>query len=416
LDDDSKPATGLRAGIEGDGGNLMNVALVIERVETWRGGAETSTIQFANHLAQQGCTVTVLTMTNVPSTPAMTIVPIPAGPGFRPSRSGLFARRVAAYVQEQNFDIVHSITPCLAADVYQPRGGTVPEILARNLAMRPSVARRGLKWLGQRLDLKYRVVGNLERRLLRRRPPPWVIAISQYVADQLKQHYDFDSSRVRVIFNGVDPDLSPSEERQAHRVEVRRQFGLADNDLVLLAVAHNFKLKGVDAIVQALAHPRTRKLGNVYAVIVGRGNPSPFVRLASRLGVADRVLFAGPSQRVNAFFHAADVLVHPTYYDPCSRVVLEAMTAGLPVITTRFNGAAERITDGREGYVIASPTDTESLADRICRLADSDHRRECARLAPLAVEAASMSRHAAEVVRLYEDIIRDGQVRRGRYR
>jgi len=124
------------------------------------------------------------------------------------------------------------------------------------------------------------------------------------------------------------------------------------------------------------------------------------------------VFFAGPSQRVAAFFHAADILAHPTHYDPCSRVVLEAMAAGLPVITTRYNGASECVTDGREGYVISSPVDIEALADRIVRLAEPDHRHQCARSALAAVGQFTTARHAAEVVRLYEDILRSGETRR----
>ncbi len=384
----------------------MNVALVIERIETWRGGAETSTVQFARHLRNLGCSVTVLTMTDIPSTPAMNIVPIKVGAGWRSGRTRRFVSGVADYVRRHHFDVVHAITPCPVADVYQPRGGTVPEMLSRNLALRSSVVRRGLKWVGQRVDFKYRVLAGLEQRLLGRRPAPWVIAISQYVSDQLKQHYGFDAGRIRLIFNGVDPDESPAHERRTHRVEIRRQFRLADDDLVLLAVAHNFRLKGVDKMIQAMADGQVRGLGHVHAIIVGRDNPKALARQAAALGLADRVFFAGPSQRVGAFFHAADVLVHPTYYDPCSRVVLEALAAGLPVITTRYNGAAECVTDGREGYVTDCPTDLAALADRIVRLADTAHRHQCARAAPVAVERLTMARHAAEVVRVYEDVLR----------
>ena len=184
-------------------------------------------------------------------------------------------------------------------------------------------------------------------------------------------------------------------------MSIRRQYDLADDDLMLLCVAHNFKLKGVHKAIEALA----RSGGDYRLVVVGRGNPSHLAKQAATLGVADRVIFAGASQRVLAFMHAADVLIHPTYYDPCSRVVLEALGAGLPVITTRFNGAAERIVDGRHGYVVDTPDDIEVLADRIKRLADDDHRRDCARQAPEAVKGISMREHAEKVLALYGEIV-----------
>ncbi len=399
----------------------MKVAVIIERLETWRGGAETSTMQFAGHLARLGCEVHMITTTQQPSTPELRIVPIRANGTLRGARTLVFARRAARYVREHAFDVVHCITPCAAADVYQPRGGTVPETLERNLAMRLRPGVRGLKRLSQQMSLKYQVVAGLERRLLKRPSPPWVIAISDYVARQLGQHYGLDGSRVRRIFNGVDPDVTPAGERLSQRADLRLQFGLADEDLALLCVAHNFKLKGVAKLIEALAlrrngRPRGARAERTFAVIVGHDNPRAFALLAQRLEVADRVLFAGPTQRMPAFLHGADVLVHPTYYDPCSRVVLEAMAAGLPVITTRFNGAAELITDGREGYVIDSPEDVAALADRIERLADEKHRRECARRGPETTRPVTMRAHAEQVLALYEELAASGECLRGGYR
>lgn len=381
----------------------MHIALIMERIEAWRGGAETSTLLFCNHLSALGCAVTVVTASHVPSTPAMRVVPIRARRRLRGMGSWLFARRAADYVTSHSFDVVHAITPCLAADVYQPRGGAMPETLARNLAIRSDRADRGFKWIQQRLNLKYRLMAGLERRLVTRQPPPWLIAISGYVADQFIRHYGCDGGRIRRIFNGVDPDETPAEQRRRHRVEIRRQLGLADDDLMLLIVAHNFKLKGVSKAIEALA----RRADHTHLVIVGRDDPSSCAGLAERLGVHDRVKFAGSSRRTQAFYHAADILVHPTFYDPCSRVVLEALASGLPPITTRFNGAAERINDGREGYVIESAHDVEALADRIERLADADHRRQCAERAPAAVADVSMREHAARVMELYGDVARD---------
>lgn len=400
----------------------MNVALVIERIETWRGGAETSTMQFAEHLAAGGCQVSIITTSYPPSTPTLNIVPIKAPSALRALKTQQFIRGAADYVRTHRFDVVHAISPCPAADVYQPRGGTVPEMLQRNLAVRASPLRRGLKRLGQRMSLKYRIIGAAERELLQRQPAPWVIAISGYVTRQLQDHYRFDTARVREIFNGVDPDTASPAERRSHRARIRGQLKLSENDMLLLCVAHNFKLKGVGPMVRALARRVDRERsgratgGSSWLVVVGRDNPVPYVRLAGRLGVQERLIFAGPTPRVQAFFHAADVLVHNTYYDPCSRVVLEAMTSGLPVITTRYNGAGERIADGQEGYVIDSPDDVEALADRIERLADPAHRRACAERAPRAVAECTMRRHADRVMSLYQEVVRGGLPQSGGYR
>jgi len=148
----------------------------------------------------------------------------------------------------------------------------------------------------------------------------------------------------------------------------------------------------------------------VTVLIVGRDNPIRFRRQAVAAGLGNRVIFTGPTQRIRAFYHAADALVHPTYYDPCSRVVLEALCAGLPCITTAFNGAAEVMTEGHQGYVIDSPDNTAALADRIARLADPVHRAACATAAEQLREQLSMKRQVDEWLTLYRDMI-DGNHR-----
>ena len=80
----------------------------------------------------------------------------------------------------------------------------------------------------------------------------------------------------------------------------------------------------------------------------------------------------------NCYF-AADFFVHPTFYDPCSLVVLEALACGLPVITTRYNGAAEVLHPPREGFVIDDPHDLDQLAGAMKQLLDPARRAACAR-------------------------------------
>ena len=65
------------------------------------------------------------------------------------------------------------------------------------------------------------------------------------------------------------------------------------------------------------------------------------------------------------YYAAADAYVQPTFYDPCSLVVLEALASGLPVVTSRFNGVSELLTQGREGYVIYDPADHYELAEAL---------------------------------------------------
>jgi UDP-glucose:(heptosyl)LPS alpha-1,3-glucosyltransferase len=124
-----------------------------------------------------------------------------------------------------------------------------------------------------------------------------------------------------------------------------------------------------------------------------------------RRRLADVVQFVGPTQRISHFYHAADFLVHPTFYDPCSRVVLEALASGLPCITTRYDGAAEMVGDGESGFVLDAPEDVDTLADRIAVLTD-DATRQRMRAAVRDLPVADMHRHAQEVVEIYRTVMR----------
>jgi len=383
----------------------MRIALVIERIDTWRGGAETSSLEFAGQLIRRGVQVHLITRSPVRPARGMSVQTIPAAAWPRVRSTAVFLGRAAAACRAGDFDLIHAISPCPVADVYQPRGGTVAETIRRNLALRRSTLGRALKRIAALGNLKQRMLLGLERSLLQRRPPPIVAAVSEYVARQVKQHYHVPDSAVRVIFNGIELDEASESARRQNAQEIRCRFGIDPADVLALCVAHNFRLKGVGRLIEAMALAAGAGDLPIRLLVLGRDNPKPYQRLARRYGLADRVCFAGPVQRTWPFFYAADMCIHPTYYDPCSRVVLEALAAGVPCITTRYNGAAEIIEDGRHGYVIDSPDDTAALADRIRRLTQPDHRRQCATAAAELRARLSMARHVDEMLGLYDQIL-----------
>ncbi len=383
----------------------MKVAIVIESIDTRRGGAETSTVQFVHRLAERGCEVHVFTTSEVPTSPAMTVHPVRVPRPARNARTSIFLRRAPVEIRRHHYDIVHSMLPLPGCDVYQPRGGTAAESIERNLALLRWRPLRQAKRIGNRFNVKRRSQLEEEQIVFAQYPRTIIAALSEYVCDQLRRHYHVDESRIRLVYNAVEvPDVS-REQREADRRAIRGQFAIAEDELVLLIVAHNFRLKGVGRAVEAVARLARRHALHPKVLVVGRGHPPRHIRLAQRLGVADQFVFVGPSDRVGAFYHAADVLIHPTYYDPCSRVVLEALVSGLPPVTTRYNGAAEVIQDGTHGYVIDSPESVEDLTESIRRLADPDHRTACGREGKKLKEPLSMDRHVEEMLGVYREIL-----------
>ncbi len=329
--------------------------------------------------------------------------PIGVTVGPRWWRYKRFLGKAAEAARRGQFNVVHAIVPCPGADIYQPRGGTVPESLARNLALVKPGLRRVFKGWQQALTLKQRMMLAAERQLLSGRNKPIIACVSGYVARQVEEHYGLGGPKVRVVFNGVNPDPANAEARERDRRRLRAEWGFSADTVVFATVAHNFKLKGVHRFLQAggvlgrNGHP-------VGFVVAGRAEDGPYRRLAARCGIGEAVRFVGAISDVWGLYHAADACVLASYYDPCSRGVLEALSAGLPCVTTRYNGAADAIEEGDNGYVVASPDDVSALADRMALLLDSQRRSRMSEAARQVSDEVSMARHARQMLVLYEEV------------
>jgi len=153
----------------------------------------------------------------------------------------------------------------------------------------------------------------------------------------------------------------------------------------------------IEAAAQLPVAPRPWRV-----VVVGKDAPGSYRALAERLGCGERVRFVGAVPDVLPAYAAADVYVHPTWYDPCSLVVLEAMACGLPVLTTRCNGASELMEDGRSGLLVDSPADTDALAAALRRLLDVDLCRVIGAAARRAVEPYTLERNFREMMAVFE--------------
>ena len=140
-------------------------------------------------------------------------------------------------------------------------------------------------------------------------------------------------------------------------------------------------------------------------LVVGGKRLGGWRRAAARLGLADAVRFVGPVDDVLPYYAAADVYVHPTIYDTCSLVVLEAAACGLPVVTTRCNGAAELFHDGDDIHLIAEPGDDAALAAKIAALLDPAVRRATGAAARQTSMQHTFEQNVDEIVALYQEVV-----------
>ena len=236
-----------------------------------------------------------------------------------------------------------------------------------------------------------------------------VIANSNRGREEIVRRFRLPGENIRVVRNGIDMARFPLDRKADARERFRTRFGISDAETVFLFVGSGFARKGVGTIARAARLLAERGRMAFRIVLVGKGDPSTCVRLAGH--AFDRLLFTGPIPGADDLFLGADAFVFPTFYEPFSNACLEAMAAGLPVITTRVNGASEVIAEGESGFLLEDPSDAALLADRMEELMTPEVRRDMGRKARNAAEAFPTERNTMETLDCLARIWRENRGR-----
>ncbi|HVT89479.1 MAG TPA: glycosyltransferase family 4 protein [Tepidisphaeraceae bacterium] len=326
----------------------MKIALVILHADPARGGAERYTVDLADALAKNGHSVSMLASTFAPLPQGVTQVSLPAAGMTRKGQYLNFLDSLDAHLDRTKYDIVHAMLPVRRCDFYHPHAG---------LAVMPD--RRGP--ITALFNPRRSAMATIERRLLGASHPPRVLCLSQYVKLAFKRFYPLNDAHLPVLFNAVDTTkFDPNAGAKTPHEKI-----------IALMIAQDFERKGLAATIEALARIDDK---NLILRVVGKEDTSKYQRLAAGLKVADRIQFAGPTSDPASEYRNADFFVLPTRHDPCSLVVLEALAMGLPVISTRLNGACEIMTEGVHGFVLSDPADIASLAKAMQKMMDPGMR------------------------------------------
>jgi UDP-glucose:(heptosyl)LPS alpha-1,3-glucosyltransferase len=380
----------------------MQIAFCHENVLPSRGGAEMYVADFLRRLAAAGHDVHLYACrwdaTALPAALTIHRLDVPRGPRFQ--RPWRFSATVRAALDRDRPQVSIGFDKTFGPDIYYPLGGLQPASTAGSVRKnRSSWARAGARAL-KLVDVAGYSFDRLERGHLLGRNPPLLVVNSNRVRDDARRHYGMPAERVRVIHNAIDPGRFDERDRPRVRAEERRRWGVGPADVVAAFVAMNYRLKGLEPLLHALARVPALKL-----VVAGSPKTGRWRRLAGRLGMADRVVFIGPTVDVRRTYFAADLHVHPTFYDPCSSVVLEALACGLPVVTSRYNGAAELMRPPREGFVVSHPHDHAALASALTQLLDPARREACGRAARQAAAAWTIEHHYRKWLDVFAEVV-----------
>ena len=368
----------------------MKVALVRHRYSP-HGGAERYMDTLSSALSDAGAEVRILCVSWDGSSAGkvgVERISVPRKPV--PLRLLLFARAVREWAANHPEWLLFSLERVPGAEVYRAGDGVHAEWLLRKRAVRPGSW--PLDYL-RPLNLAYL---HLERAMFGSPALRLVIANSNRGREEIVRRFRLPAEKIRVVHNGIDIARFPHDRKADAKVRLRTRFGIPDGETVFLFVGSGFARKGVGTIARAARLLAGRGCETYRVVLVGKGDPSDYVRSAGP--ASGRLLFTGPVAGADDLFLGADVFIFPTVYEPFSNACLEAMAAGLPVVTTTVNGASELLREAESGFLLEDPLDAPALADRMEKLLSSDLRQRMGEQARRVAQAYPVERNARETL------------------
>lgn len=380
----------------------LRIALVRQRYNPY-GGAERFIERALNSLVREGAEITLITR-NWNGAPQEGFRQKICDPSYsrllggRASRDRSFASCARREMIEGGFDITQSHERIPGCMIFRAGDGVHAAWLNHRSRDQSALAR-----LMTKLSSFHRFILRQEEAMFAAPELRAVICNSVMVREEIRRYYDVPESKLIVIENGIDLSVFHPEVANEWRTRQRELLGLAANEKVFLYVGSGFERKGVPQMLSALAQSRHRQSK---LVIVGHDrHAARYQRQASQLGLAQRVIFAGPQKDVRPYYGMADAFVLPTRYDPMPNAALEAMACGLPIITSTTCGIASRVTEGENGFV-CDALDVAQLAQHMDQLAFGDTASTMREAARASVSDLDLETMAGKLIGLYHSILK----------
>jgi UDP-glucose:(heptosyl)LPS alpha-1,3-glucosyltransferase len=279
-----------------------------------------------------------------------------------------FADYVLHHVKEHPVDLLIGMNKMPGLDVYYA-GDSCYEEKARS--QRNAVYRK---------LPRYRHFAKFERAVFDPLVKTRILTISDVQTPYFIRHYGTQRERFYPLPPGIERDRIAPEDKEQIRRSFRREFELAEDELLLLFIGSGFIKKGLDRVLRALKALPEPLYRRARLFVLGRDNAEPFKRMALRLGVAERVRFFTEGRNdVPRFLFAADGLLLPAYDENAGMVILEAMLAGLPALVTQNCGYARYLEEAGAGLLAPLPFEQTGFNDQLVELLTSGERDRWAR-------------------------------------
>ncbi len=226
-----------------------------------------------------------------------------------------------------------------------------------------------------RLSGRYRHFSSFERAVFAPEAHTEILMISAVQQPLFARHYGTPARRFHLLPPGIATDRRAPPNAAEIRAGFRREFGLEERDLLLVQIGSGFKTKGLDRSLKAMAALPEPLRQRTRFIVIGQDDPKPFLVQIHALGLGSRVSILKGRSDIPRFLLGADLLVHPAYNENTGTVLLEAVVAGLPVLTSSACGYAHYIDEADAGRVVPAPFEQRTLDRMLAEMLADDAAR-----------------------------------------
>lgn len=282
------------------------------------------------------------------------------------ARSPLSKDNLAAYrqlkqvIESEQFDLIHCHTPTVSM---------LTRIAARKTRKKGTVVMytcHGFHFHNSSPKKNWIIYYPIERFLSR---------YCDYIVTINKEDYNraktFHCKNVRYI-PGVGVDINRIKNTVIDKEAYKESLGLPKDCVLILSVGEMIERKNHEVIIRALAKINHE---NIYYAIAGKGPLKDYLSdLAKTFGLADHVLFLGFRTDIPELCNAADISAFPSKIEGLGLAGIEAMAAGVPLVSSNVHGILDYVIDGKTGFAYA-PDDVNGFAKGIEQLATNNELR-----------------------------------------
>lgn len=216
-----------------------------------------------------------------------------------------------------------------------------------------------------KLTPRYRQFCSFEEAVFHKSGNTKILLLSKVLKPVFKHYYQTEEERFYLLPPGIAQSRKYTNHSPNARRNIRKLLGIDDAQFLLLQVGSDFKRKGVDRSLLAMASLSEDLRKRTFLCVIGQDDASRFQHLAKKLGISSHVFFLSGRDDVDQFIAASDLFLHPARSENTGTVILEALVGALPQIVTENCGYSSYVKEADTGIVIPSSCEINFLAQAL---------------------------------------------------